>query len=1165
MKKGMKRLVSGLLALAMVLTTFGVNTKTASAEERMMQSYVYDGCEVDFDVTDAWDGAFNAEVKLANTGDAEICDWALTFEFAHEIQNLWNATVVEHTGNTYVIKNVDWNANIKPGESVTFGMTVLCDGEIAFPENFSFVMEEESVTVQDYSAEFALYSDWGTGCNGAIILSNLTDEPIENWQLEFDYDREIVDIANAIIVSHEQDHYVIKNAEYNADIAAKSSVHIGIVAGEGVVEECPVNFTMQQTVAGDASTEEGGNGETTDDGLAGYFEYGIRDIVSFYNPRSKKITLMMESEKTSSSKSIYARYDDGVFVRVAVTEDSIFYIDDDAFASTGDFMIVETDELGNKKKSLISSFIKDVDGIKKVVIDSDTDKIPDAYEVLLGTDSENMDTDGDGFGDGYELLSLYTDPLVFTTQKDTDGDGVNDYLEMVMGSNPYLQDSDFDGIDDNEDEEPLNPTENAVLSVAEDIPVLSGKFDYVSEYINENGEKCKKIYNWLTDSIKLSAVGEKKVVGLFDEKSRCIAMVTITPSASVVNTYSYSEDRLKTVMHHGNKYEFSYDENGNLVGVRVGEKNILSANYINNRIVADYTNDSFMGYTYNEDMFSGIEVNGEKRYLMTYDDEGNLVLCNDIFNGTEYEFVYEALNGDNILKSVESSDGFKYEYQSDDNIYRITYSDGEDQKTQSFTVTNNGTNSVQTVVSELFTDNGMTVSMTDGHSAYNQKVFVYEEEVLVSDWNFGINGVERIWYQDGKSLNYDYDTNANLSVISESGELRTSYEYDDFNQLIRENNYDIGKTFKYAYDDYGNICSVTEYPFSLGDLGEPVKKTVYGYSDSSWNDLLTEFDGQNLQYDGVGNPIVYRDGMNFEWDAMNKLTKVTQDDNNFVYSYSYDGTRVSKEVNGVITSYNMEQGKIINSKTGSDVIWFVYDENDMIIGMEYNGEAYYFEKNSQMDVERIFNSRGELVSTYSYDAYGNIVSIVGNEDIARLNPFRYRSYYYDEETGFYCLNARYYDPKVRRFINADSVDYLGASGSSFGYNLFTYCENNPIMFNDASGNVFTFNSSYEVSGVFEKNPIYDPSSWFSRQNTANCYAYALNMYGGSDWARVKLQPGELSGRSFKNRSETGYEAKLIAALRADLNKISRELNLCFLQLFERLGLEICGAFEWCGI
>ena len=317
MKKGMKRLVSGLLAIAMVLTTFGVSTKTASAEERTRQSYVYDGYEVEFNVTDAWDSAFNAEVKIANIGDADICDWALTFEFAHEIQNLWNATVVEHTGNTYVIKNADWNANIKPGEGVAFGMTVLCDGEIAFPENFSFVMEEEYVTTQDYSAEFSLYSDWGTGCNGAIILSNLTVEPIENWLLEFDYDREIVDIANAVIVSHEQGHYVIKNAEYNADIAANSSVYISIVAGEGDADERPENFTMHQTVVGDSVIdEEGGNEEKPDvpDSSEAIFLY----ILGKYNAENHSIDMDLFTNTTESDVTVWTSNDNVTYAQEAV-------------------------------------------------------------------------------------------------------------------------------------------------------------------------------------------------------------------------------------------------------------------------------------------------------------------------------------------------------------------------------------------------------------------------------------------------------------------------------------------------------------------------------------------------------------------------------------------------------------------------------------------------------------------------------------------------------------------------------------------------------------------------------------------------------------------------------------------------------------------------------
>lgn len=486
MKKGMKRLVSGLLAIAMVLTTFGVNTKTASAEERTMQNYVYEGYEVDFNVTDAWDGAFNAEVKIANTGDAEICDWALTFEFAHEIQNLWNATVVEHAGNTYVIKNADWNANIKPGENVAFGMTVLCDGEISFPENFSFVMEEESVTAQDYSAEFTLYSDWGTGCNGAIILSNLTDKPIENWQLEFDYDREIVDIANAVIVSREQNHYVIKNAEYNADIAANSSVHISIVAGEGAAEERPENFTMQQTVVGDASIgEDAGSDETPDD----RFIY----ILGEYDSETHSIDMEWFTNATESGVTVWTSEDNVIYEKVImVTGGTTYqYVITEEF-ETKYFKVSVVDEQGNILEAVPFVVIKTENGYAVNAFDNDNDGIADVFEVLFGTDVNLPDTDGDGLSDYDEVYVIQTEPTVYdsvekgvsdakadsdkdklsneeelaygtdASEKDTDRDGLSDYDEIfVHKTKPGVADTDEDTVNDGDELalglDPLNP------------------------------------------------------------------------------------------------------------------------------------------------------------------------------------------------------------------------------------------------------------------------------------------------------------------------------------------------------------------------------------------------------------------------------------------------------------------------------------------------------------------------------------------------------------------------------------------------------------------------------------------------------------------------------------------------------------------------------------
>ena len=99
----------------------------------------------------------------------------------------------------------------------------------------------------------------------------------------------------------------------------------------------------------------------------------------------------------------------------------------------------------------------------------------------------------------------------------------------------------------------------------------------------------------------------------------------------------------------------------------------------------------------------------------------------------------------------------------------------------------------------------------------------------------------------------------------------------------------------------------------------------------------------------------------------------------------------------------------------------------------------------------IMNANGVEVVSYAYDAWGKVLSVSGSlsSTVGAVNPFRYRGYYYDVETGWYYLNARYYDPKVGRFLSPDTI--LGATGGLQGYNLFAYCNNNPVMFVDPSG------------------------------------------------------------------------------------------------------------------
>ena len=132
--------------------------------------------------------------------------------------------------------------------------------------------------------------------------------------------------------------------------------------------------------------------------------------------------------------------------------------------------------------------------------------------------------------------------------------------------------------------------------------------------------------------------------------------------------------------------------------------------------------------------------------------------------------------------------------------------------------------------------------------------------------------------------------------------------------------------------------------------------------------------------------------------------------------------------------------------------------------MSYHGTHYYFLKNLQGDVVALVNMQGDIAARYTYDAWGDIVSVTdenGNaitdqNHVANRNPIRYRGYYYDTESGLYYLNSRYYDPVTGRFINLDGV--MGVNHNMVTYNLFAYCGNNPV-------------TRYDNTGLFWEDPI----------------------------------------------------------------------------------------------
>ena len=165
--------------------------------------------------------------------------------------------------------------------------------------------------------------------------------------------------------------------------------------------------------------------------------------------------------------------------------------------------------------------------------------------------------------------------------------------------------------------------------------------------------------------------------------------------------------------------------------------------------------------------------------------------------------------------------------------------------------------------------------------------------------------------------------------------------------------------------------------------------------------------------------------------------------------YNTSGIRTKRISDEKTYSYIYAGDKLMRMTVGNDTLDFSYDTNGVPLTMTYNGTVYYYITNLQGDVISLELADGGSGASYAYDAWGNIIAMSGT--LAELNPLRYRGYVYDQETGFYYLNSRYYDPAVGRFINADSYPTTGQG--LVGNNMFAYCGNNPIMYVDRNGDI----------------------------------------------------------------------------------------------------------------
>ena len=533
-------------------------------------------------------------------------------------------------------------------------------------------------------------------------------------------------------------------------------------------------------------------------------------------------------------------------------------------------------------------------------------------------------------------------------------------------------------------------------------------------------------------------------------------------------------------------YHFEFDAAGRPASVKVGSQLLSKTTYNADGTVkqVDYGNEDSIQYTY--DAFKRLTgVRGrwdaEDRYVYEYGANGQVArLTNDelsIVSTSEYDAANRPMRitHKNSVSDVHLYTG-EVTYDQYNNLAAFKEQVGADRAAYTTTFTHDNENRP----TQLDFGSSRQVAYTyDGLGRVSKRTVNAGGTAVETNYGYLAGGhgtgsttplVQTI-SQNGMTLTYTYDDAGNITSVSD-GSKTVSYVYDLLGQLIRANDpYDTtagdsGTTWVYSYDQGGNILSRAAYAFTTGAVGTAMQTNRYVYDDANWKDKLTTYNGKTIPYDAIGNPL--SDGnWNLTWVDGRRLRSMYKGEagqpgyDEITFEYNENGLRTKKNrmfydsatgtVRQQTTEYTLHGKNIVHWSSGTNAMHFFYDAQNRPAVVVHNGKPYGYLYNLQGDVIALIDSSGNRVVEYRYDAWGRILSKTGTmaDSLGTINPFRYRGYVYDGETGLYYLRSRYYKPNWARFLNADNIVENGTG--YIGCNQYIYCINNPIFRKDESG------------------------------------------------------------------------------------------------------------------
>lgn len=386
-----------------------------------------------------------------------------------------------------------------------------------------------------------------------------------------------------------------------------------------------------------------------------------------------------------------------------------------------------------------------------------------------------------------------------------------------------------------------------------------------------------------------------------------------------------------------------------LKSIKAGNRNLVNYSYDSKGALTktDYGNGQSIDYKYNENgSSSAVKQGDETLYSYKYDKDGNLKSVQDNFSNRKTEY---STDKDEYRVTEETGSGVYHKIyctneklteiignkektlQTDlgDNSYKIYWTLADDIYSTYFNAKDKfGRKSKEGIYAIYRNSNGKEVELS------KKEVYNKEYRYVSSSPNRTSELVSEIKYTGAynNTIHYGYDGNKRISEVND-----ICYTYDEAGHLTTEVNVITRTGVNFVYDKGGNVVEII--PFSRGRYGQ---SHTFTYGDPNWKDLLTAYNGNEITYDEIGNPLTYYNGTEFKWTMGCRLKSAVRSDGiKIKCTYNADGLRTSKTINNVKFDYYWNDGKLSAQTYAGNTMYFRYDE-DTPIGFEYNNSQYYY-------------------------------------------------------------------------------------------------------------------------------------------------------------------------------------------------------------------------------